>query len=145
MYQSILVPLDGSECAQKALKIAAHLKRRTDASLFLLHVPVKPDIWNDHRDRVGATTLGYTPEEVVQYGRQMVERSASSAALEKDDYTLLATSGDPADVILEQAEKLHVDAIFMGRRGMSNVQGLLIGSICQRVSHAAPCPVIVVH
>lgn len=53
-------------------------------------------------------------------------------------------TGAPADVILEQAAGLGVEAIVMGSRGMSNWKGLMVGSVSHKVMHAAACDVILV-
>ena len=53
--------------------------------------------------------------------------------------------GSPADVILEEAARVGVDAIVMGSRGLSDIKGLLVGSVSHKVLHAAKCTVVTVH
>lgn len=54
------------------------------------------------------------------------------------------TQGDPVRVILDTAKKRDVDAIVMGSRGLSDLGGVVIGSVSHKVSHAAKCRVITV-
>lgn len=53
-------------------------------------------------------------------------------------------SGSPAKMILEAAERHGSDTIVMGSRGLSDIAGLLLGSVSHKVSHLAPCTCIVV-
>ena len=52
--------------------------------------------------------------------------------------------GDPAKVLIETVEREHADAIVVGRRGRGRLEGLLLGSVSQKLSCLAPCMVIVV-
>jgi nucleotide-binding universal stress UspA family protein len=52
--------------------------------------------------------------------------------------------GDPAEVIIEAAQRLQADSIVMGRRGLGRLQGLLLGSVSQKVATHAQCVVILV-
>jgi len=108
---------------------------------------------------VGARPMGMSREQVEQTGRQLLEHvdEAEQAGLgmmeqtkKKLDISNVHTEnivrmGSPADVILEEAERLGVDAIVMGSRGLSDVKGLLVGSVSHKVLHAAKCTVVTVH
>ena len=52
--------------------------------------------------------------------------------------------GDPATVIVEVVNKERPDLLVMGSRGLRSVQGLLMGSVSHKVSHAATCTVVIV-
>jgi nucleotide-binding universal stress UspA family protein len=52
--------------------------------------------------------------------------------------------GDPASMIIDEAERQDVDFIFMGSRGLNAVQRFLLGSVSSKVVHRAPCDVLVV-
>jgi len=52
---------------------------------------------------------------------------------------------DQARVILDEAQRTQPDMIVMGSRGLSDIRGLVVGSVSHKVSHAAPCHVVTVH
>ncbi|GHC31198.1 universal stress protein [Aidingimonas halophila] len=144
MYQSILVAVDGSDNSRKALEVAAQLAQGT-ASLTILHVPETLThgatmVWG-----IGAVDLQTTPEEHDKIGQEVVSKAADAA---RDmGVTKLDTRverGEPARTILRQAEKLGVDAIVLGSRGLSDLSGFVFGSVSHKVTHAANCSVITV-
>ena len=55
-----------------------------------------------------------------------------------------AREGDPADAILDVAEELTADLIVVGNKGMTGAKRFLLGSVPNRVSHHAPCSVMII-
>ena len=55
-----------------------------------------------------------------------------------------ARQGDPADAILDVAEEQHADLIVVGNKGMTGAKRFLLGSVPNRVSHHAPCSVLII-
>jgi nucleotide-binding universal stress UspA family protein len=53
--------------------------------------------------------------------------------------------GDPADVVLSTADLRSADVIVVGSKGMSSPSRFLVGSVPNKISHHAPCDVIIVH
>ncbi len=146
MLKTILVPVDGSEQAKLALEIACKLAANGQAHLHILHIPERLAHDNTLVWGVGAVNLEAPEEEVERAGHKMLE-AAKQAAVEHGatDVDGSVHQGDPARVILEQAKKLKVDSIVMGSRGLSDIKGLVVGSVSHKISHAAPCHVITVH
>jgi nucleotide-binding universal stress UspA family protein len=60
------------------------------------------------------------------------------------DVATYARQGDPADAILDVAEEQHADAIVVGNKGMSGASRFLLGSVPNKVSHHAPCTVVII-
>ncbi len=56
-----------------------------------------------------------------------------------------AVVGDPAEVLLQQAEKLGVDLLVVGSKGMQSSTRFLLGSVPNNVSHHTPCDLLIVH
>jgi nucleotide-binding universal stress UspA family protein len=56
-----------------------------------------------------------------------------------------ARKGDPADAIIDLAEELGIDLIVVGNKGLSGARRFLLGSVSNKVSHHAPCSVLIVH
>ncbi|MEQ6916711.1 universal stress protein [Halomonas aquatica] len=146
MFRSILVPVDGSEHAKKALSVACQLARQEGSSLVLLHIPEMLAheatlVWG-----IGAIAIEASQEQRDSAGRQVMDRAAESARDQGAPHieTMIA-QGDPARTILDEAARRGVDAIVMGSRGLGDLKGLVVGSVSHKISHAADCTVITVH
>jgi len=141
MFRKILVPVDFSDHSDKAMAMALDLARRYEAELILLHAVHLP------------IPVGHFPggDVTVEYG-QLVEYAESAArsqlqarvdqvALGDRARTSLRT-GDPVQVILDEAERRGADLIVMGTHGRSGLSRLFMGSVAERVVRASPCPVL---
>lgn len=86
------------------------------------------------------------PEEVVKEVGQAISEKAREIADAKGvkEITVEVVDGAPADSILAAAEHEKADMIVMGSRGLSNIGGLLMGSVSHKVSHLAPCTCVTV-
>lgn len=159
MFKTILVPLDGSEHSRRALQVAHRLASADEATLYLLNVAEWPPAEDLLGKSVGARAMGVSLEEVQEMGKRvlehaekaeesghgMMERMKEKLGASHVSTQTIVRTGSPADVILEEAERLGVDAIVMGSRGLSDLKGLLMGSVSHKVLHAASCTVVTVH
>lgn len=146
MFKTLLVPVDGSENAKHALVVACKLAHQDQARVHILHIPEAVShettlVWG-----AGAVLMEAPPEEVERAGRKLVE-GARQEAIEHGiaDVDVSIHQGSPARVILDQARSLDADVIVMGSRGLSDIAGLVVGSVSHKVSHTAACEVITVH
>ncbi|QEM82743.1 universal stress protein [Halomonas binhaiensis] len=146
MFKSILVPLDGSEYSRLALNVACKLVSPEGGQIVLLHIPEPlPNepllIWG-----LIAVPMGATQEQRDQAGQKLLDRAIDAARAEGvETITPMLVHGDPRLVILSAAKEKGVEAIVMGSRGLSDIKGLMVGSIAHKVSHSAECHVITVH
>ncbi len=75
----------------------------------------------------------------------MLQRTAEEArALGVSEVETFARQGDPADAIIDVAEEQGSDLIIVGNRGMTGAKRFLLGSVPNKVSHHAPCSVLIV-
>ena len=147
MFEKILVALDGSEYADRALNVALDLAEKYTAEIVLLTVfhpvfiPVGSE-WN----------LSY-PQFMEKYleDLKVCHENVLSEALQKVKLKIpnLKVSkklekGRPTDKIIETAKEGNFDIIVMGSRGLGGVRQLLLGSVSDRVADQAPCPVLIV-
>ena len=145
MFTSILVPVDGSEHAKKALTVACRLVRQEGGTLHLLHVPEELShettlVWG-----IGAIAIEASREEREEAGKQVIDRAAEAAREQgATQVETVIAKGDPARAILSEARRRGVDAIVMGSRGLSDLKGFVVGSVSHKVAHAAECSVITV-
>ncbi len=145
----ILVPLDGSKHAERALDLAGDLAGRYGAALTLLHV-LPHDVAGHRLDELKR----YAESEHMKVTVAELIRRAADELLERADkqarkagakeVTLLAEEGEAAGVISEHARIHKVDLIVMGRRGLGDLEGLLLGSVSHKVAQLAPCACLTV-
>ncbi len=133
-FTKILVPLDGSERAERALTYVRATRGVFDAEIILLHVPEVPEA-----DIYGAMA------DVVAELRQQAERQGSAylegvaAALREEGLRVrtLVTGSDPAETILEVSEKENVDVVMTTTHGRGGIERVLMGSVAERLAHHA--------
>ncbi|QEL11729.1 universal stress protein [Kushneria phosphatilytica] len=144
MFGSILVPIDGSDHASRALEIAISLLGEK-GDLHLINVQTLPrhDYGVDGAS-IRAALDSAAQDRLQQQGERVLERVANplSSSFSVHRWVYI---GSPAHIIVDEAERLKVDAIVIGSRGLSDFRGLVVGSVSHRVSHTAPCTVISVH
>ena len=144
MFTKIMVPVDGSENSYQALKYGAEIAKRFDAKLTILHViPLTPrtiGITNS----ASITLVESLIRELHNEGEGFLAKAKEIAKPYGIECAFEITSGAPAQEILDRATADY-DLIVIGSRGMGGVKGLILGSVSDRVSHAAKQPVLIVH
>jgi nucleotide-binding universal stress UspA family protein len=144
VFRSIVVGTDGSETAQKAVDAAVELARLSGAQLEIVsaYEPVSRARLRDEKRQVPADLqwMVNPREEVDATLADAAERVAESG-VEPRTY---AREGDPADAILDVAEELGSDLIVVGNKGMTGAKRFLLGSVPNKVTHHAPCSVMII-
>ena len=147
MFKTILVPVDGSPNARRAVEIATDLAAKYDASIDFVHVGVVHRIPEEVLQLGQVEHIGAVPRDILLFLWNRIVEDAQAYArehgLKKVGGTVL--EGDPAPHILDYATKKGIDAIVMGCRGLGNMKGLLLGSVSHKVTSLAPCTCITVH
>jgi nucleotide-binding universal stress UspA family protein len=128
MSKTILVPVDGSEHSKKALEFAAELGTKFEGQLSAAAITVHTT--GDELEDVGVKVIAAAREIAAAHGCTDVEAKA--------------VLGDPASEIVERAREIDADMIVMGSRGLSDLTGLLMGSVSHKVAHLAPCTCVTV-
>lgn len=126
--------------------MALQLADGSGSVIHLLNVPEWPKADDALGISAGAPAMDVAREEVVKRGEDLLaELSSQVASGTKAKVVPLVLLGDPAETILEEAERLQVEAIVMGGRGLSDLKGLVVGSVSHKVMHAAGCRTIIVN
>ena len=73
-----------------------------------------------------------------------LEEAADNARGAGVDVMVFARQGDPADAILDVAEETGADLIVVGNKGMTGAKRFLLGSVPNKISHHAPCSVLII-
>jgi nucleotide-binding universal stress UspA family protein len=144
VFSSIVVGTDGSETARKAVRAAADLAREVGATLDIVsaYEPVSNQrLREEARQAPEDTQWTITPREDVE-----ATLEEACEALSADGLTIetFAREGDPADAILDVAEERGADLIVVGNKGMTGAKRFLLGSVPNKVSHHAPCSVLII-
>jgi nucleotide-binding universal stress UspA family protein len=145
MIRSIVVGTDGSDTASKAVQEAADLAAAVGAAVNLVsaYVPVSNQrLREEAREAPGDVQWQVTPREDVDSMLEEAEKTVAKAGVK--DIKIHAREGDPADAILDVAEEESSDLIVVGNKGMSGAKRFLLGSVPNKVSHHAPCSVLIV-
>jgi len=144
VFASIVVGTDGSESAQEAVRQAVELAVRLGATLRIVsaYEPVPAGRLREEAQQVPPDLQWMiNPREDVDATLRNAAEAALEGGVEAETY---ARQGDPADAILDVAEEQGADLIVVGNKGMTGARRFLLGSVPNRVSHHAPCSVLII-
>ena len=143
MLKSILVGTDGSDAAGVAVSHAIGLASALGARLHIVsaYAPVSERHLRIERVQVPSDVQVNLREEVLAL-LEASQRDAEAAGVSRVE--TFARVGDAADAILDVAEEQGSDLIVVGNKGMTAATRFLLGSVPQKVSHHAPCSVMIV-
>jgi nucleotide-binding universal stress UspA family protein len=144
MFQSIVVGTDGSETAGQAVREAIELAKAVGASLDIVsaYEPVSNQrLRAEARQAPPDLQWMVNPREDVDATLRDAAERVEAAGVKVSTY---AREGDPADAILDVAEERGADLIVVGNKGMTGAKRFLLGSVPNKVSHHAPCSVLII-
>ena len=148
MFSKILVPLDGSKTAEKALPYAQHLAHQDNAEICLVFVCPFPLMWMD--GGMGAVGLGACPLPAGFMENEMRLRKEYLAGLQaqlvKEGLTAVSEclEGDPCEEILGLATRQAFDLIVLTSHGRTGPGRFIMGSVAERLARHSCCPVLIV-
>jgi len=146
MFKTLLVAVDGSEHAWKALDLACNLARQTDGRLVVLsvyrhHSPLE----TTHSLVKGREEIEPPDATLSRLARETVDQAVARATANGvADVEGVVKRGPPARTIVQTAKEHGADAIVMGSRGLGDVEGFLLGSVSHKVCSLAECTCITV-
>jgi nucleotide-binding universal stress UspA family protein len=140
MYDSILVPTDGSEGVARTLEHAVEMARRYDATIHGLYVVDRRFELAADEDREDLI------EQLTHRGEEAVAAVASAAAEAGVDAVTSVRQGIPYKTVLAYTEEAGVDVVAMGTHGRTGRDRLAhLGSVTDRVVENATVPVFVIN
>jgi nucleotide-binding universal stress UspA family protein len=142
MFRQILVGLDGSEKSKKGARVAYDLAKHYSGSVTLVHVPhaetaaFVADTMSEYHAAITQPSF----DDIEKAGRRILDEALLIAA----DVGFKAVKtymphGDAAAEILLHADEIDADLIVTGRRGLSGISSVVLGSTTQRINHLAKC------
>ncbi len=172
MIKKILVPVDGSAHSVKAAELASDLAVKYGAEIVLLHVLLRGHMPEGLKKAIEievgtqpGTGTGHLVNMPQQIMARVQDKKTTQLSLEALDviakYVLSQVTamcrdkgvakvkqtveeGNPAKIILSVAESAGVDMIVMGSRGLSDLKGILLGSVSQKVGQLSTCTCVTV-
>ena len=173
MFKSVLVAVDGSDHARKALRIATDIADLYDAPLTVVHVVTDKRVGDELRHMAEVEQLieptpnvmpetgnlpgqlGHMLSDSALYdtiarvatavGQRILDDAAGQARSEKKvEVRAMLEHGDPAESILGCIERSKADLVVLGSRGLSNIAGVFMGSVSTKVSHTTGATCITV-
>ena len=139
MLRRILVGYDGSVGSRAALKAGLRLATESGGSITAVTV-------QHHLPRYGATVGEVDEERAVEAAQ--ARRLANEIHAEADEHgrpvEVRVAVGHAAQEIVRTAKAINADLIVLGHSGHSAAWGGLLGGVTDRVSHHAPCSVLIV-
>lgn len=146
MFERIVVGTDGSGTACEAVRQAATLAQLAGARLHIVHAfQAMPGLAAIGLDAGAAALAAGLPEAAERDATLVLERAAEIARRTCSDVEVHLQVGDPAAALLEVAENEKADLLIVGNRGMSGVKRFVLGSVPNKVSHHAPCHLLIIN
>ncbi len=144
MFRSIVVGTDGSDTATQAVRQAIELASSIGARIELVsaYEPV-----SDARLREQSIVVPEDLQWIINPRADVLatlEAAAGEIRAAGVEVEVFARQGDPADAILDVAEERGSDLIVVGNKGMTGAKRFLLGSVPNKVSHHAPCSVLII-
>lgn len=146
----ILCAVDGSEHSQWGVQALEALASREPEHVVLLHIVDQPALQAaKNKNPVGARRALAAMEkagtialrDAVRWARLALGQAATGP---RTKFQTILTHGPAAHTIARTARRLKADLILMGSRGLSDIEGFLLGSVSRQVAATAPCPLLVV-
>ena len=140
MINRILVPIDGSDHAERALEFALDLAQKYSSEILVLTVvqyPVLVEVPLNINEYYGDIKASY--ERMLSESLEKAKKTAPNLRITSE-----LMEGHPVDKIIETATEGKFDMIVMGRRGQGHLQHTLLGSVSDRVADQSPCALLLV-
>ena len=137
----ILVPIDFSDCAKKALQYAIPLAKEHEAALTVLHVVQTPPYIAGEYGVVDCASL---QAEMRVTGENQLCALVRDEVRGEVSANTLVRGGYPTGEIIDVAKSLPADLIVISTHGRTGLKHVLLGSVAEHVVRHAPCPVLVV-
>jgi nucleotide-binding universal stress UspA family protein len=138
VYDTVLIPTDGSEVSLQAVEHGAKLAEFHGASVRVLYVVDATSFKG-----MGTETVGSDPiNSAVNDGEDIVAEAAETIRDHGVTVTTAVRQGMPEETILSYLGDEDIDVIVMGTHGRSGIQRYLKGSVTEQVVRSSPTPVL---
>ena len=144
IFTNIMVATDGSELARKAVDSAVKLAQINKAKLYAVHVIAPGETKVTQHDPRDAEWEKHMQEHLMEQGRGATKYVETAGKIVNVVVDPVILEGNPADEIVNFAEKNDIELIIIGTLGKTGVQRFLLGSVAENVIRYSKVPVLVV-
>jgi nucleotide-binding universal stress UspA family protein len=144
MLRHILIPLDGSDLAERAIPVAAQIAKATEGSAISLVRIVRAPAEFETSATDTAVWAPAADEDEKREANNYLHEVAQRPELAGVAVTERIYAGPPSATLLMAAKSLGVDLIVMTSRGRSGITRWLLGSVAEGVSRESPAPTLIV-
>ncbi len=142
VYSKILVCVENSPYANKALSHACEIAKNSDSQLYLIYVVYNPTSGL----RLGTSLIDRSEfiKMFRDHGKKVLKKASELAAKNGVKAKTIMKEGNVANEIIKFTKKERIDLIAIGSRGLSRLPRFVLGSISNKIANYAPCPVLIV-
>lgn len=147
MFNRIMVAVDGSKGALKALEKAVGLQLLTGAELYILCVFKHHSLLEASLSMVRPERLDLPDDALKEYATEIAVHAKTHAVelgVPPEKVRSFVKGGRPSRTIVRFARKRECDLVVIGAQGTNGDKSLMLGSVAQRVAGSAHCPTLVV-
>jgi len=144
-YRNVVVGTDGSETAELAVRHAAELAKAFGARLTVVTAFIPRPEEESKRLQEAPEDVRWAITDATSADEHARRARAMARDMGVDDVVLRVDSGDPASLLIDAADDSGGDVIVVGSKGMTSAKRFVLGSVPNKVSHHAPCDVVIVH
>ncbi len=142
MYSKILVPVDGREFGELAVRHAAEIGQFTKAEIILFQVVQNPI--RSYPLAAGQTEVTNATEEVTNKAGAFLQKLAAPLTAKGIKVRCVIEVGEPTRRIIDKADKEGVNLIVMSTHNEGDLYKLIVGSVAEKVLHGTARPVLLV-
>jgi len=143
MFCMILVAVDGTQAAERALECAIELTKKHASKLIILHVMLQR-LYAVTPTEAAVLAPTVFVSEMQAEAEGIIKKSEEQVRDEGISYECKMVQGVPADEIVKCVQAEGVDLVIMGSRGLNEVRAFLFGSVSDKVCHRVKCPALIV-
>jgi nucleotide-binding universal stress UspA family protein len=144
-WHKIIVPLDGSELAERAVPVAAHLARATESALVLVQViPTLHWMYLPPEPVPASASLQQILEDQEHAARHYLDHLADTLRAEGLRVETLVTQGEPASTLIDLGPQTQAGLVVMASHGRTGMARFTLGSVADRVLRHGHVPVLLV-
>lgn len=143
MFSKVLVGIDGSPFADKALRFAVDIAKTYRSKLIIVHVVLRR-FYAVAPSEAGILATTVFVKEMETEGKEIINKAEAYVKEQGVDYDCRLLQGVPAEEIVKLSQDEKADLVVLGSRGLSEVRAFLLGSVSDKVSHHTKCPTLIV-